>query len=115
MPTKDPVKRRAQQARWRENNRARHVDGVRWAKIKANYGLTREQWHEILANQGGRCAICLTEEPKGRGQWHVDHDHATGKVRGLLCARCNRGLGLFSDSLALLRATVSYLETHTSP
>lgn len=81
------------------------------------YGLTIETYDELLASQGGACAICLSTEPKnyrGRGEsFAVDHDHATGAVRGLLCNPCNNGLGLFGDDPVRLRAAVDYLTRQT--
>ena len=67
--------------------------------------LTEDMWQKIHTFQKGLCAICHTPLKKA----NTDHDHATGLVRGLLCARCNRALGRFGDSLALLQAAVAYL------
>ncbi len=69
----------------------------------------------LLESQGGVCAICKKEEQiidKGGGtqRLSVDHDHDTGKIRGLLCNDCNVGLGRFKDNLELLRSAVAYLE-----
>lgn len=69
--------------------------------------LTEAQWQTIKDFQGGLCAICKHSLKKA----NVDHDHSSGLVRGLLCARCNRALGRFGDSLVLLRAAVKYLES----
>jgi hypothetical protein len=73
------------------------------------YGLTADDFRTMLAEQGGRCAICGGTEP-GPRNWHIDHDHAFGHVRGLLCHKCNVGLGHFDDSVDRLRAAVRYLE-----
>lgn len=78
----------------------------RWLK---RYGLTPGQFDARLVEQGGRCKICGTTEVPARGSFCVDHDHATGVVRGLLCAECNKGLGQFKDSPELLRAAIDYL------
>jgi hypothetical protein len=67
----------------------------RWEKIEARYSLSREGFYELLDSQDGRCAICLTEMPKGEAV--VDHCHSTGLVRGLLCASCNTGIGHLRD------------------
>lgn len=72
-----------------------------------NFKLTLEKWTTIFDFQGSRCAICGNQLIKA----NTDHDHKTGEVRGLLCARCNRALGRFGDSLILLRAAVAYLES----
>lgn len=83
----------------------------RWYNLSGKYGLTEDDYAKILIVQGGRCAICRTDKPLGRGgNFHVDHDHATGKVRGLLCHHCNTGIGGLRDSLVLLRAAITYLE-----
>lgn len=83
-----------------------------------NDGIVRDQKYrndrrrlptmELLAKQGGICAICKTDEPKGTG-WHGDHDHVSGRLRGALCHHCNVGLGNFKDSTLLLRRAISYL------
>jgi len=71
--------------------------------------VTPEQYAALLARQEGRCAICQTDQPGGKGSWHVDHDHATGGVRGLLCSQCNLMLGHARDDPARLRAALEYL------
>ena len=81
------------------------------------YGITEEDWDEMLEAQGGVCAICGNEELKAHGRTgtqfrlSVDHDHQTGKVRGLLCIRCNRSLGLLGDDVEILRRAIVYLST----
>lgn len=74
------------------------------------YGLSLEQYDEMLTAQGGRCAVCTTTTPGGRGSFHVDHDHDTGAIRALLCHDCNTGLGKFADSPERLRKAAAYLE-----
>lgn len=76
------------------------------------YGLTVETYDAMLASQHGACAICGSTDPKGRKGspfFVVDHDHATGAVRGLLCAPCNSGLGLLMDSTEILEKALAYL------
>ena len=75
------------------------------------YGITPEQYDEILAFQGDRCAICQTDHPGGPGKysWNVDHCHETGQVRGLLCLQCNAGIGKLRDSPTLVHAALRYL------
>jgi len=75
----------------------------------AVYGITIEQYGEMLEAQGGVCAICREPCPSGKNL-AVDHCHETGAVRGLLCARCNSGIGQFLDSPDRLRAAIGYLE-----
>lgn len=75
--------------------------------LKKQYGLTLEDFDAILERQGHACAICHREQVGMR--MHVDHCHATGKVRGVLCSNCNAGLGLFSDNPDRLLAAIDYL------
>lgn len=66
----------------------------------------------MLEEQGERCKICGEESGcTRRNALHLDHDHATGELRGLLCPRCNMGLGHFKDNPKLLRAAAAYLES----
>ena len=76
---------------------------------KLYYGITEEDFQEMLKSQSYKCAICETDTPGGKGGWHVDHCHITGKVRGLLCHCCNTGLGLFKDNENLLLKARDYL------
>jgi len=73
------------------------------------YGLTGEALDQMREAQGQRCAICADDITGGH---HVDHDHATGVIRALLCPPCNKGLGHFRDDPALLLAAIDYLTTH---
>jgi hypothetical protein len=83
----------------------------RAAKLRQTYGLTVEDYDALLASQNGKCAICGSEFADKRvGFLHVDHDHETGEVRGLLCSSCNRGLGFFKDDPNLMRRGIEYLE-----
>lgn len=80
------------------------------------YGITVALHDEMLANQGGLCAICGSPpDPNGTratSRLHVDHDHLTGRVRQLLCNNCNRGVGCFADDPVRLRAAAEYIERH---
>lgn len=72
------------------------------------YGLTQDEFDELLYLQGMACAICRTLKPRANG-WHVDHSHSTGLIRGILCSHCNIGLGNFQDSADLLENAIDYL------
>jgi hypothetical protein len=78
--------------------------------LLTKYGITRQEYDDMLAAQGGGCAICggLT-----RRRPNVDHCHKTGKVRAILCHLCNQGLGSFRDNPDLLRKAIAYLEIHS--
>jgi hypothetical protein len=74
------------------------------------WGMSREDYNSMLSQQGGGCACCGTVIPGGRGGFAVDHDHASGLIRGLLCNECNIGLRKFKNSPELLRYAAEYLE-----
>ena len=73
--------------------------------LKKKYRLTVEDYDSMVRAQKGRCAICLEE-----GRLFVDHNHKTGKVRGLLCNNCNRGIGLLKDEVNVLLNAARYVE-----
>ena len=87
------------------------------SKLRSSYGITANQFDAIVAQQQARCPICQQQMggPK-RGPLHpvVDHCHETGRVRGVLCNNCNRGMGLLGDDPVLCRAAASYLEVRGS-
>jgi hypothetical protein len=74
-----------------------------------SYGITPEEYDALLASQGGGCAICgVAENPSGL-RLPVDHDHATGEVRGILCSNCNSGIGMLGDNPDRVIAAAAYL------
>lgn len=74
--------------------------------LRRTYGISREQYEQMVADQKGKCAICRKFDNK----LHVDHCHTTGQIRGLLCGSCNRGLGLFRDDPAIMRRAITYAQ-----
>ena len=76
---------------------------------KSNYGLTISDYDALLAKQNNCCDICLLHVSQHNKHLHVDHDHSTGEVRGLLCENCNRGIGLFQDDTVILENAIKYL------
>jgi hypothetical protein len=98
-----------------------NAEVVRDKMREQRFGLSREQFDEILESQGGTCAICKSLSP-GSSFWHVDHDHdccpssdkTCGQcVRGILCSLCNTGLGHLRDDTDILRTAIAYLEHHS--
>jgi hypothetical protein len=118
-----PEVREAENGRMRQRRairnveqRARDNEKMRAANLERLYGITPEQYDEQLAKQNGRCAICTSDNPGHTisNRFHVDHDHKTGKFRGLLCGHCNRGLGAFKDKPHVLRAAIEYLNVRVT-
>lgn len=92
-----------------ERNR-HYAPSRRWAHIRKRYGLTEDGYADLLTSQGGVCAGCGGPPVKSGGpNFHVDHDHATGLVRGLLCGHCNHVLGMVKDDPDRLLNLVAYL------
>lgn len=77
-------------------------------RMRRKFGLTAHEVDVMLAEQDGRCAICMT--PKPERAWHVDHDHETGAVRGVLCGTCNLAVGYLADDPERMRAAALYIE-----
>lgn len=88
---------------WRKSNESH----VRDREYQKRFGITLEDYEALLRAQNGLCAIC--SKPCNRGRLSVDHDHLTGKVRGLLCRRCNVAIGMFSDNPEWIKKAEVYL------
>lgn len=81
--------------------------------MQKNFGKgILETYKHLFDLQGGVCAICQSPENGRYAHLSVDHDHDTGKIRGLLCNNCNRGIGLLKDDPKILEQAKKYLETH---
>jgi transposase InsO family protein len=102
--------RRAYMKKWREENRDRHnqlareshqrnkhkhVGKMRAYHLRRKYGLSQEDYDAMLLSQNGKCKICGKNQSESVRMFHVDHDHSTGDVRGILCNRCNTSLGWY--------------------
>ena len=100
--------------RLRMNKRARPADWYervdRKNSLRRLYGITLEEYDKMLSDQEYRCAICDKHQDEFKKKLHVDHCHTTGKIRGLLCQKCNQGLGLFGDNKNLLIKASEYLK-----
>lgn len=103
----NPERVAAQAEAYRASGRKKTSD--RKSYLKRKYGITIEKYEAMLALQGGGCAIC-GRRPRPDIALHVDHDHETGEIRGLLCFPCNNFLGDIEDDLQRLRAAAEYLE-----
>jgi len=109
------LKLQSYKKQWLKDN----PDALRSAMLQRDYGITLEEYNLLLQQQEGVCAIChepetYTNPKSGIIQFlSVDHNHATGKVRKLLCHDCNVGLGYFRDSPLRLNSAAKYLLDHT--
>lgn len=107
---------------WRLKHPEEEREARRRAKLKSQYGLSLEEYNLMLEQQGGVCKICGKPETKTQRRGtdrnltpehlHVDHDHLTGKPRGLLCYKCNTAIGKFDDRPELLRKAADYIEEY---
>lgn len=81
--------------------------------LKRKYGMTVADYEKMFEDQNGLCKICNSPAPqtKKSNHFHVDHCHTTGKIRGLLCHRCNSVLGFARDSIPVLEEAINYLKT----
>ena len=98
----------AQRARYRAEGRLKAI--ARRSHLKRTFGITPEDYERRLAQQGGGCAVCA-RAPKAGKSLHVDHDHETGYVRGLLCFKCNAALGQLDDDLDRIERALTYVAT----
>lgn len=119
IKNKEKIKQR--QKEWRENNRAHvsekgkkwyieNVDRVRNNQLKLHFGISLEKYNKILDKQNGVCAVCGSSSEKRK--FSVDHDHETGKIRGLLCRGCNVGIGNLKDDIIVIENALNYLKKH---
>jgi hypothetical protein len=106
------------QATHRERLKAKDIEAFRRRErsfnLKGKYGITLIEYEAMVEKQNGVCAICKKPPTAGRGRrLMVDHDHQTGRIRGLLCHGCNNGLGDFCESADILRAAIEYVTANT--
>ncbi len=114
----NPEKSRASALKHYRANRDRINAGAVHKNRLRKFGITRAEYEAILTAQGHVCRICRRPETATRNgklkSLAVDHDHATGRVRGILCQTCNTLLGSSRDNIDVLRAAITYLEEHGS-
>ena len=102
---------------WAANNCQRIKAKSKVVNLKRKYGLTLDDYHRLVDDQSGRCAICGSPprcKSRNDKELHVDHDHTTKKRRGLLCMQCNLGLGYFFDNAESLKNAALYIEKYSS-
>lgn len=112
---------RSKRYRDTHQSKVRAMDAERYAHgskreghLRRKYGMTSAEFEAMAVKQHGKCKVC--REPPSAGRWsrkyrlHVDHDHTSGRVRGLVCYRCNMAIGFLRDSPKLARSVAKYLE-----
>jgi Recombination endonuclease VII len=91
--------------KWRQGNK----DKTRAHRYKSEYGVTLVEYEQLLRQQGGNCACCgCSGNPDGK-RMAIDHCHQTGKIRGILCRKCNAGIGMLGDNIEGLLQAINYL------
>ena len=125
MPHKDSIKNKQYQKEYYFRNRAKKLKArkllymntpydVRLAKnnqLKNTYKISIEEYEQKLKEQNYSCAICNRHRDEFKRNLSVDHDHKTGKVRGLLCVKCNTALGMLNDNVEYFTAAIMYLKS----
>ena len=100
---------------WRKRNPDKYLNN----RLKLRFNITLEQYNQILKDQDNKCAICKNPETIKSNytgkikNLAVDHDHKTGKIRGLLCYNCNGSLGKFKEDFQILENALNYLKSNT--
>lgn len=117
----NPEKAKVQALKWKNNNREKvreyarqqyknNPDRERNNRLKREYGISLDDYQRMYKEQGGVCAVCGSSSEKN---FHVDHNHKTGEVRGLLCDKCNKALGFVKDDLNIIKRLKRYLNGHS--
>ncbi len=105
-------KMKARSKQWYQDNKARAAVNSKKSKLRTQYGISLETYDAMMEEQKWHCPICGVELNKEETATspRIDHNHETGQVRGILCMKCNSGLGMFKDSPLLLMRAAAYLE-----
>ena len=90
-------------------NRTKIIATRKEQRMQKLYGISLQEKEDMLHNQGNCCAICKSQTFTG-SNWHIDHDHKTNKIRGILCGKCNHLIGLANDDTLILDAAIQYLQ-----
>lgn len=110
----NPKKCAVARERWRANNRGRYLEQKRWVRVKAKYGLTQAEFESLLNEQDNKCAICKVRLSSGKNSPRLDHNHSTGRFRGILCNNCNAALGMLKDDACIVAQAEQYLKKHNT-
>jgi len=105
--SKSPKGKKSQK-KWRKSPKGKSIDYAN--NIKQKYNLEIDDYNRMFNEQNGCCIICGVHQSKLTKRLSIDHNHKTGKIRGLLCHKCNIGLGVFEDSIEILQKAIEYLK-----
>lgn len=109
------AKKALRRKQYTKKNPVKYRNMLKKSNLKRQYGISLEEYEEMFSSQGGKCKICFDYEkgidPRTELPFNlaVDHDHKTGRIRGLLCANCNRAIGLFKDNPETILSAHNYL------
>lgn len=118
MPYKDPIKEKesAKKRIKKYRSKPEYKDKMRHAHLYKRFGISLEAYQVLFESQEGLCAICLQPESAvnqyGTKNLSVDHNHVTGKIRGLLCNGCNTSLGFVKENPHTLSSMIEYIKKH---
>jgi hypothetical protein len=103
-----------QYKKWKNKNRQKYLNSTTNSGLKTRYGIGLEEYERLLLKQNNCCKICKTTTPgrKGVKRFAIDHCHNTGKIRGLLCSKCNTAIGLLNEDPLLFDAAKNYLKNN---
>ena len=109
---KEKRQKYAQKSNKQRTKESRKLEHDYFKEVKTLYGITKEQYLTLLKDQHNSCAICFIDFTNwsSKRRPHIDHDHETGVIRGILCGPCNMGIGQLKDSVDLLESAVRYLK-----
>lgn len=102
--------KRCKRSSYRKANKAEMKEKDFAQDLKKHYGMSVDTYNKLFISQNGSCECCGKHQSAFKRRLHVDHDHETGEIRGLLCTRCNPGLGYFDDSIEKLGLAIKYLK-----
>lgn len=96
-------------ASWRKNNPGKDSKQKRIYSLRTKYGITLQEYNNLFQKQSGCCAICKKHQTDLIKTFHIDHNHKTGEIRGLLCQQCNHAIGLLKDDSEIIASALEYV------
>jgi hypothetical protein len=100
---------------YKAKRRAHYIKNKDWFRknhLKLKFGITLEDYNRLFDEQSGCCRICGTHQSQLKKTLSIDHCHKTGKIRALLCQKCNQGIGMFHEDLETMQSAIEYIKQH---